>query len=274
MTLEVAGNAGTEQLSFASGTTVSAIAAAINAVKASTGVSAIVSGGTDLSINSTEFGAISSSASRRSPDRSAVSGGTSGKADGADAHVKVNGADAQVHGRSIAYRTSTLDVEFDLDTTFNKPGIEQLHRHRRRRDLRAWRSVTETDKASVGIGSVSTASLGDQSNGYLSSLSSGGTCFAQQHQPGEHAEGHRQGDQAGQPVAWPAGCFPEVHHRIDDQLAGRRVRKRQRGRECDPRYRFRRGDGEADAKPDPVQASTTVLSQANASPQSALALGR
>ena len=46
VTIEVAGNRGTEQLSFASGTTVSAIATAINAVKEATGVSATVTGGT------------------------------------------------------------------------------------------------------------------------------------------------------------------------------------------------------------------------------------
>src|SRR5882757_9889452 len=41
-TIEVAGNAGAEQLSFASGTSVSSIVTAVNAVKAATGVSATV----------------------------------------------------------------------------------------------------------------------------------------------------------------------------------------------------------------------------------------
>src|SRR3954468_1378775 len=52
VTLEVAGNTGTEQLSFASGTTVSSIATAINGVTTATGVSATVSGG-NLYVNST-----------------------------------------------------------------------------------------------------------------------------------------------------------------------------------------------------------------------------
>src|SRR5450432_2945403 len=55
VTLEVAGNTGTEQLSFSSGTTVSAIAASINAVTTATGVSATVSG-TDLRVDSTQYG--------------------------------------------------------------------------------------------------------------------------------------------------------------------------------------------------------------------------
>jgi aryl-alcohol dehydrogenase-like predicted oxidoreductase len=45
VTIEVAGNRGTEQLSFASGTAVAAIATAINAVKEATGVSAAIVGG-------------------------------------------------------------------------------------------------------------------------------------------------------------------------------------------------------------------------------------
>src|SRR5439155_8351485 len=55
VTVEIAGNTGTEQLSFASGSTVSAIAAGINAVSNATGVSAVISG-TDLKVNSTQFG--------------------------------------------------------------------------------------------------------------------------------------------------------------------------------------------------------------------------
>ncbi len=54
-TIEVAGNAGAEQLSFASGTSVSSIVTAVNAVKAATGVSATVSG-SDIRFESTEFG--------------------------------------------------------------------------------------------------------------------------------------------------------------------------------------------------------------------------
>src|SRR5262249_37292668 len=56
VTIEVGGNVGTEQLSFASSTTVSAIATAINAVTTATGVSATVNGA-DLVVNSTKYGA-------------------------------------------------------------------------------------------------------------------------------------------------------------------------------------------------------------------------
>ena len=54
-TIEIAGTGGTEQLSFASGSTISSIATAINAVTAATGVSATVNG-TTLKIDSTDYG--------------------------------------------------------------------------------------------------------------------------------------------------------------------------------------------------------------------------
>src|SRR5690554_5477062 len=55
VTLEVAGNRGTEQLTFAGGTATSSVALAVNALEEATGVSAYVNGG-DLVFNSTAFG--------------------------------------------------------------------------------------------------------------------------------------------------------------------------------------------------------------------------
>src|SRR5581483_9128839 len=55
VTLEIAGNAGTEQLSFAGSSTIAQIATAVNAIKEVTGVSASVNGGA-LNFNSRNYG--------------------------------------------------------------------------------------------------------------------------------------------------------------------------------------------------------------------------
>src|SRR6185503_5479492 len=107
VTIEVAGNTGTEQLSFASSTTVSSIATAINAIKTATGVSATLSGAA-LVLNSTEFGAdqfvsLKTIAGTFSPSTT--------KDFGRAAIVKVNGADAQAAGLAISYRSSSVDIE-------------------------------------------------------------------------------------------------------------------------------------------------------------------
>jgi flagellin len=170
VTIEVAGNTGTEQLSFSSGTTVSSIAAAINAVTTATGVSATISG-TDLVVNSTSYGgdqfvSLKTIAGTFTP--------STAKDLGRDAAVTINGAEAQANGLSISYRSSNLDLEFDLDPTFNLAGTDSFTVTGGGATFALGSKVTEADKASVGIASVSTGSLGDNTNGYLSALASGG----------------------------------------------------------------------------------------------------
>src|SRR5688572_25638481 len=117
-TIEVAGNVGTEQLSFASGTTVSSIATAVNAVKTATGVSATVSG-TALRLDSAKFGSTEFVSVKTIAGNFTAS---ATKDNGRDAVVNVNGAQAQANGRAISFRSTNLDVEFDLDSAFNVAG--------------------------------------------------------------------------------------------------------------------------------------------------------
>jgi flagellin len=171
VTIEVAGNRGTEQLSFASGTTVSSISTAINAVKEATGVSATVSGAA-LVVNSTEFGSTQFVSLKGIAGTFTMS---TTKDLGVDAAVTVNGAEAQVDGLKVSYRSSNLDIEFDVDATFNLAGTTTFGITGGGATFALGSKVTEGDKASIGIASVTTGSLGDNANGYLSSLGSGGT---------------------------------------------------------------------------------------------------
>jgi flagellin len=172
VTIEVAGNNGSQQLSFASGTTVSQIATAVVAIKEATGVSAIVSGSA-LRITSTDFGADEFVSVRALSGSFTVAGGVSGKDFGRDAIVSVNGAEASAKGTAISYRTGGLDIEFDLDSTFNLAGSTTFAITGGGADFALGPKVTEGDKESVGIGSVSTGNLGNSTDGYISSLGSG-----------------------------------------------------------------------------------------------------
>jgi flagellin len=174
VTIEVAGAKGTQQLSFASGTTVTQIATAITAVTEATGVSAIVSG-SDLRITSTGFGSAEFVSVRALDGTFSVTGGVSGKDFGRDAAVSVNGATAQATGTTISYRSSGLDVEFDLDSAFNVAGSTTFSITGGGADFALGSKVSEADKESVGIGSVSTGNLGTATTGFLSTLGSGQT---------------------------------------------------------------------------------------------------
>jgi len=171
-TIQVAGTFGAQQLSFASGTTASGIASAINAVKNATGLSAQISGAA-LRINSVGFGskaftAVTTIAGTFVP--------STNKIFGRDALVNVNGAAASSDGTKVSFRTADLDVEFDLRSLINTDGAQSSFQVTGGGATFALGSkVTEGNKVSIGISSVSTGSLGDSDNGYLTTLGSGGT---------------------------------------------------------------------------------------------------
>ncbi len=169
VTLEIAGNKGTEQVSFAGGTTIAQMVTAINSLKNATGVSAIDSGG-DLGLYSTAFGA-DQYVSLTTQSGTFVP--TAAKAYGRDAAVTVNGAAATAKGLNVSYRSSDLDISVDLGTAFNTTGNDNFNITGGGATFALGSKVTEGGKASIGIGAVTTGSLGDITSGYLNSLGSG-----------------------------------------------------------------------------------------------------
>lgn len=173
LTLEIAGNTGTEQVSIGSGNTLSAIADAVNGVKSSTGVSAAVISGT-LHFDSTGYGV------SQYVGVKAVAGATFGlssaKSSGTDAVVTVNGAAAQTDGTHVTFSDSDLDLGFDLTTSSNTAGASQTFAITGGgANFNLGSKVSEFTKASIGIQSVSTGNLGDSTLGFLSSLQNGGS---------------------------------------------------------------------------------------------------
>jgi flagellin len=174
VTLEIGGVGGTEQLSFLSGATNSGIAASVNAVKDSTGVSAVLSGGA-LRFNSTEYG------SSQFVSVKAISGEanftvTAAKDTGVDASVTVNGAAAETDGLAVKLKTSTLDLEFDLHTALNVAASStSFSITGGGASFSIGSKVNEQSKAGIGIAAVTTGNLGTSTLGFLSTLASGKT---------------------------------------------------------------------------------------------------
>lgn len=172
-TIEISGTKGTEQISLAGGTTVANIITAINNVKNSTGVSAAASGA-NMRMDSVEYG--SAAFVTLKTIKGTVFAAADGKDTGRDANVTVNGASAQASGLAVSFRTSGLDVELDLKSAINTTnGTTNFYITGGGAKFQLGPKVTESDKASIGIGSVSIGSLGDSTNGYLSSMGSGQT---------------------------------------------------------------------------------------------------
>ena len=172
--IEIAGNTGSEQLSFAASARNSAIAVAINQLKESTGVSASVIAGGQLGLYSTQFG------SKQFVSVKTLAGAfMDGKDFGDNAVVSINGSSAEVDGLVASVRTGELDVTLTLDRAFAQtttpPGSQtgfQITGGGARFQLGS--EVNRQGQVHIGINAMSTAKLGNDVVGYLSSISSGG----------------------------------------------------------------------------------------------------
>ena len=175
VTLQISGNLGSTQLTFAGSSTLSSIANTINNVVLTTGVTASASNG-HLDFKAQNYGATNfvSVAAIAGSAAFAVTGGHSGKSYGTDAQVKVNGAEAQASGLNVSYRDNSLDVNFTLSKALNAGGSKNFGITGGGANFSLGAQVTTTDVASIGIQDVSTGGLGDSNIGFLASLGSGG----------------------------------------------------------------------------------------------------
>lgn len=171
VTVEISGNEGTEQLSFAANTTASAVAFAVNSLKDSTGVSAAASAG-GVVFNSTAYG------STQFVSVKTLEGSfANGKDFGQDAKVSINGTEASVDGLRASVRSGDLDVELQLDasfaTTVSTAGTNFAITGGGAK-FQIGSRVNRAGQIQIGVTSVATTKLGNQTMGYLSSVGSGG----------------------------------------------------------------------------------------------------
>lgn len=169
-TIEISGNQGTEQLSFAASAHNSAILVAINQLRDSTGVSAALSGAS-LRLSSTAYGS-TQFVSVRTIDGSF----TAGTNYGANAQVNINGSQAEVDGLTASVRNGDLDLSLTLDSNFatQTATAANFYITGGGAKFQLGSEVNRQGQVNIGVGSVSTSKLGNNVLGYLSSLESGG----------------------------------------------------------------------------------------------------
>ncbi|NOX59403.1 MAG: flagellin [Planctomycetes bacterium] len=171
-TLEVGGTFGTETFSFASGTTLSSIATAINTSTQLTGVSAVVSSG-DIFFTSTAYGAAATvSVEVLGGDPLSLSANNDA---GVDGTITINGTTANVNGLEASVNTGSLSVELSLDAAFASTSGSnssfEITGGGARFAIAPELSLVGIE--TIGIQSVSTGSLGNGVTGFLTTLASG-----------------------------------------------------------------------------------------------------
>ncbi|NLX22269.1 MAG: flagellin [Phycisphaerae bacterium] len=173
--IQIAGNRGTEQVSFSSGTAVSAIVAAVNQSSSLTGVSASLSG-TVVHFSSTEYGSDAFVSVEAISGTFAVTGGDSSTKDtGVDVGLRINGVEAITSGLDASLRTTALSLDLTLAAAFGTQTA--LSKSFTITGGGANFSIAPTlginAMASLGIANVATGSLGRGNIGYLSTLGTG-----------------------------------------------------------------------------------------------------
>jgi flagellin len=178
-TVSISGNKGTVQLSFASSTKSSAIVASVNQFKDSTGVEAILS--TDnksVSLLSTDYGSSQfvsvTSSNPTSVSTKNIANVSTSSSYGRNATLTVNGTAAVSDGLKVkAVFGDLLDIGFTMNAAVNSNGKGKtfgITGGGATFSLGA--QVNTANTASIGIGTVNTASLGKfVQNGSLYTLS-------------------------------------------------------------------------------------------------------
>lgn len=185
VTFEVQGVTGVQVFSFVSGTTLSAVVFAVDAVSDATGVTAALVDATNqtsgLTLTSTSFGSDAFVAVRKLEDGDFLStfdqqGGSSITRDtGQDVLALVNGSLALGDGTKLTMRSSTINVEL----TLSNAAAQTLATHQFSvvgggASFQIGPGVNSSQQISFGIQSVAASHLGNQTLGFLSSIVSGG----------------------------------------------------------------------------------------------------
>ncbi len=201
-TFEVAGVQGSRQFSFASGTRISAVAAAINTYKSVTGVSAKTSGATStMYIKSTEFGSdqfvsfklvnrggqtagggvVAVSSTNENVRGAALTAWTSVnevRDSGRDIAAVINGVTAKGKGKTAAINNDLLDVSLEFTTaaaqiTGGTNSINALTVTGGGAKFHLGPTVDINNQVALGIRNVAARNLGNKTTGYLSDLVGG-----------------------------------------------------------------------------------------------------
>ena len=173
--LELGGKNGFETFNFGSGTTSSQIATAINTVADSTGIQATVVG-TSLELKSTEYGSNSFvSAKALSGNFGTVdgAGATASRKSGTDVSARINGVQATGQGLRASLNTSTLDLNFVVNSSFEDGDSFEFNINGGGATFQIGPDVVSNQQARLGIQGVNTATLGGVS-GKLFEVRSGG----------------------------------------------------------------------------------------------------
>jgi flagellin len=181
VSLEIEGTEGVATIELGSGMAVSSVVAAVNVVSDATGVSASLLNGVNpnsgIQLVSRGWGTDDFVAVRPLLGTSFptvdVDGASRDRDHGRDAVGTINGADATLHGQTLEINTSTLDVRLTLSDAFGI-GTKSFAITGGGSLFQLGPEVSTNLQVNVGIPSIAASRLGNAAVGYLTEIVSGG----------------------------------------------------------------------------------------------------
>jgi len=177
VTLQITGNYGSQVFSFARSTNASAISYAVTQSKDLTGVSASLSGGRVVFYSTTYGSDAFVTVERVSGTYKGTGAGTTGLGTdtGVDASVIINGQAATANGLTAGINTANLSISVDMKAGFGTTRATKVFSITGGGADFSLAADVLTGKTSIGIQSIAIGSLGDSTNGKLSSIADGQT---------------------------------------------------------------------------------------------------
>ncbi len=179
VTLEITGNLGSMQLSFAGGTTAASMAATINANTDSTGVHASASGG-KLYFVSQNYGEEEFVSVQTLSGTFSLDGGITTDA-GKDANVTVNGQTATVDGMNVSFNVGGTSGTAVMSQSFMKTAGSSEAFTVTGGGATFALTPNVSNLMNIGISNLGSAHLGNATLGYLHDLTTGGAYAAIDH---------------------------------------------------------------------------------------------
>jgi flagellin len=181
VTVEIQGRNGVQTLSFLSGTPADQIAIAINRVSDSTGIAASITSATNvtsgITLSSVGYGSkefVSVKVLSGTFATQTLAGATQQRSSGQDALASINGAQAIGDGLKLNLNTPSLNMSINLDASFGI-GTESFTITGGGAVFQLGAKVQSNQQVSLAIDSVSASRLGNANDGYLTDLLTGGT---------------------------------------------------------------------------------------------------
>ncbi len=270
VTLQISGNKGTEVITIGISTTGALVAAAVNAVKEATGVSAVTNA-SSMHFYSTEYGT-AQFVSVTDLDTDGNNSRWVNKRDvGRDAVIKINGVSATTRGLEADLNTQTIKMHVRLHASLALNTAKSFDVHGGGAKFQVGDTGNTSERVNLGIQQINSFNLGSQTEGFLNQVVTGGR-YDLRTNPGQAAKVLDAAIDDITVLRARLGAFDKNILQSQQNTLGVRIENL-----SDAQSRIRDTDFAAETANFTrsqilVQAGTAILAQANLTPQSVLAL--